>query len=114
MMRWFGLTPYAPVCLSADWAPTPIGFPCDYCDEPVAASDNGIIMDGGVVMHQECQVRMVVGSVACIRANHVGCGEGSGHADPPGMTKRQAARASMEAFGETVRREMTPPPRIIH
>jgi len=91
-------------------APTPIGQPCIYCQEPIQDGDQGFLMPCiaadpsrqdemaglAVPVHAECLMRMVVGSVGHQTGR---CGHFGGEMDDPaGMTKRQAARAACETF----------------
>jgi len=70
---------------------------CQHCEEP--------ILDGelspqpvNAPMHFECAARGVLGSVAHIERRCSCFVEGSEEGDPPEMTKRQAARAALEAY----------------
>lgn len=48
--------------------------------------------------HFECGFRMIAGSVAHIQRRCSCFGGHDWHLDPPGMTRRQAARAALEAW----------------
>lgn len=76
---------------------------CPWCGEPVlGVDDRASIIDGMTGrrrwQHRECALRSVSGSVAHIN-QECSCYLGSeGHGDPPGMTRRQAARAAWFAW----------------
>jgi hypothetical protein len=82
-------------------APTPVGAFCGWCEESIEEGDEGEIMPllgaggtvGASVYHRECQVRAVVGSVGH-QSGKCSCFGGT-EEDPPGMTRREAARAAM-------------------
>lgn len=63
---------------------------CAWCVEPKDPNLPGS-------MHPECTFRAVCGSVAHIEGRCSCFVPGSTETDPPGMTKRQAARAAVEA-----------------
>jgi hypothetical protein len=69
---------------------------CVHCEEPVEDWDQcHAFMEP---MHHACGFRAVAGSVAHIQ-KRCGCYvAGSKEEDPPGMTKRQAAEAALEAY----------------
>lgn len=70
--------------------------PCPWCDEAIASADSRRLMSGCPPWHTECFVRSMLGSVAHQR-RRCGCYiPGSTEDDPPGMTKREAARAAVE------------------
>lgn len=82
--------------------PAPVGSPCLSCTEPIAASDQGVVVpffnDLGRLesqaMHRACYLRSVFGSVG----HQMGicpCYGGTVD-DPMGLTKRQAAEAAAE------------------
>jgi hypothetical protein len=87
----------------------PVGQLCGWCAELIARTDRGVIMDHhsqwGIFerpYHDECQFRMLVGSLGHLTE---GCSCFGGHAgDPPGMTRREAARAAMSYWGSKVAR----------
>jgi len=69
---------------------------CVWCDEPVWRGEQhpGVRQP----IHKECAIRTAVGSAAHVQGR---CGcyvPGSVEGDPPGMTRRQAARAAVEAY----------------
>jgi hypothetical protein len=74
---------------------------CELCDEPIAPGDEiSPSTFNGRRVHHECGFRAVAGG-----ANHqlglCSCCGGDMPPDPPGLTRRQAARAALEAY-ETV------------
>lgn len=81
----------------------PIGMVCSHCDELIEAGDSGmwqahIELDRphavGRPVHRECVIRSIVGSVGH-QEGRCSCFGGT-EEDPPGMTKREAARAAAE------------------
>lgn len=102
MNRWFG-EPWpsadrrAPICDDdAERIAVPVGEPCLWCTEAIAATDRGVTMPylsetGAVVVyiHIECHVRSVVGSIGHLRGE-CSCYGGTAE-DPPGVSRRQAA-----------------------
>lgn len=92
-MRWFGVKAFSLFCASDNKTPTPVGAKCDWCEERIIADDDGYMMgfEAVLVWHADCQVRAIIGG-----ANHqIGkcrCCGGSSPPDPPGLTKREAAR----------------------
>lgn len=89
---------------SDDPVPVPVGERCLHCGEPIAAADTGFITpyidrSGGCAaraFHRECMLRNVLGSVGHQRKK-CSCYGGT-EEDPPGMTKREAARAAVRLF----------------
>lgn len=70
---------------------------CVYCDEPVAGGEQHDHFPGQP-MHIECGFRSLVGSVAHL-LRRCSCFQlGSTMGDPPGMTKREAAKAALTLF----------------
>lgn len=71
---------------------------CSYCNEhilPHEAQDKFVC---GAPFHMDCHARAVIGSVAHIQERCSCFIPGSNEHDPPGMSKRQAARAAVEAL----------------
>lgn len=106
-MRWFGPAPFSNACIDTPHAPTPIAT-CVWCEEPFAEDDSGYLvphMDGGPptehAYHPDCWQRQITGSVAHIE-HRCACYGGS-EEDPPGMTRREAATAAVEAFDRRMR-----------
>jgi hypothetical protein len=91
--------------------PTPVGEECLHCGEPIAEGDAGIVMpcielgeDGHArapkrAQHRECFLRTMVGSVAHQEGRCSCFGGKDEDEDPPGMSKREAARAACQHAG---------------
>ena len=97
-MKWFGKLTTARYDAEEDRIAAPVGRKCEYCCEPIGKNDSGLVYDDGSPIHRNCHLRQVIGPVAHIELR---CGcfvKGSTEADPPGMTRRQAADAAVEAF----------------
>lgn len=78
---------------------TPLHMACRHCGERFAEGDMGMIDEGGTALHYECSMRLVIGSVG---HQHKTCFcYGGDHEDPPGMTKREAARAALRLFEQS-------------
>ena len=68
---------------------------CGFCEEPIQAGEKA--PGTGTPLHRECQIRLIVGSVAHVE-RRCGCYvEGSQESDPPHMTRRQGARQALAA-----------------
>lgn len=84
---------------------TPIGALCMHCDEPIAPGDSGVVVphiDASrqtslMVRHRECFLRDALGSVGH-QLGRCTCFGGT-EEDPPGLTRREAARAAVVAAG---------------
>lgn len=71
---------------------------CAWCDEPITDDTRYGDMNPLISQHPECLFRSIMGSVAHIE-RRCGCYvPGADEADPPGMTRREAARAACEAW----------------
>jgi hypothetical protein len=70
---------------------------CQYWTEPLLAGDDGWILCNGAVLHHECNLRGVVGSVAH-QERRCSCFGGTANDEEDGMTRRQGARAAVEYF----------------
>lgn len=95
-MRAFGDINWA---VELDRVPTPVGQQCLHCEEPIEAGESGVTMpyDNGTEvkeepMHRECVLRTIFGSVGH-QERRCQC-FGGDYDDPPGMTRRQAAKAA--------------------
>ncbi len=111
-MRWFGESWDAPVCHETPHVPTPVGEPCAWCGEPITANDRGVLIwrleikkvvtyrslhaspGGHRPWHVECNFRAIAGSVGH-QKRRCSCFGGE-EDDPPGLSKREAARAAWE------------------
>ena len=111
MIRWFGPEGPAPfVTYDLERIDPPLGERCSHCDEPIAAGDYGITMphmdrneDGTYSatdrpLHDECNVRKLVGSLAHQTGTCTCVDPNSTHHDPPGLTRREAAKAAASLF----------------
>lgn len=95
-MKWFGINWGASICHSCEHEPTPVGTICGGCGEAIEKSDNGVSMPVDTVMHLECFLRSVLGSVGHQKKT-CSC-YGGNEEDPPGMTLREAAKAAVELW----------------
>lgn len=72
---------------------------CEYCSEPLLPGDQvSRIVVNGRPMHHECGARILLGTLAHVEGR---CGcyvPGADEGDPPGMTRRQAATATLAAY----------------
>lgn len=68
---------------------------CTWCDEPVEIHERH--PNSQQPFHYACFFRSVAGSVAHLEGRCSCCIVGAEEGDPPGMTKREAARAAFEA-----------------
>jgi hypothetical protein len=95
---WFGLAPWGKICESMPRVDAPVTMCCSYCEERIGPEDNGqvTIVDGTPIqaVHQECLLRMVLGSLGH-QQRKCSCYGGTAE-DPPGMTKREAAKATVD------------------
>lgn len=97
-MQWFGEWS-GPVCEHDAKIPAPVGATCEWCGEQIAANDNGVLLLPAIpgtgapqTMHRECFRRSVLGSIGHLERRCSCCVPGSTETDPPGMSKRAAAR----------------------
>lgn len=60
---------------------------CTHCNEPMEMVDD-------VTLHTECRIRLVMGSAAHQLGECTCCG--GTRADPPGVSRREAARLAYE------------------
>lgn len=102
------------------WTDTPIGKPCDWCEEIFIAADRGVsvprlnIVIAGreedeetrAYYHFNCFLRSIIGSVAHLEGKCTCCG-GSSH-EPPGLTRRQAADAAVLLFHQKQKKQNEP------
>lgn len=104
-VQWFGLAPFGGICEDDNHVETPVGQKCGWCDETIEATDAGTRMihmgsldptDGSKLeahyrpYHQECQLRMIVGSYAHIRGE-CSCFTGEPEGEL-GMSMREEAK----------------------
>lgn len=76
---------------------------CAHCAEPILEDDQ-VSCSANEVFHFECWMRTLVGSVAHVEHRCSCFVPGSTDNDPPDMTARQAARATLEAYYRLRRR----------
>lgn len=72
---------------------------CQWCDEPVTLLELRQSADlnlSGQATHHECSLRSVIGSVG--HQKRLCSCYGGDQEDPPGLTRREAARAAAEYF----------------
>lgn len=107
-MRWFGRAYGARYEVDTPHVPTPVGEVCGWCDEAIAAHDDGLVLPllgeperTRIAYHYECHLRRVIGGV-----NHQlhlchceGCA-GVLPPDPPHMTRREAAIAAVRTAAD--------------
>lgn len=77
--------------------PRPFADICPFCNEPIAPTDRLDNTIQNVRVHWECGFRAVMGGVNHIRKICTCCG-GTDDPDPPGMTRREAARAALDEW----------------
>ena len=73
---------------------------CEHCGEPILPTDrvDEDRMEGGRALHFECGARLALGSVAHIEHRCSCYVPDSDEFDPPGMTRRQAAKAALDLY----------------
>jgi hypothetical protein len=92
---WFGKRYPAPLYDDCPQTETPVGRECEYCDEPIAMGEDGVILHSGTLLHRECNLRMIIGSVAH-QEKRCACYGGTGSDQDDGLTRREGARAAIE------------------
>lgn len=101
-MRWFGKSWGSPLNEDCPQVLPPAGH-CLWCGEVILDHETGVIYSNGPAAHLECFLRQTFGSVGHQRGLCL-CDGGPGTLnDPPGLNKRQAARAAVEEFERTHR-----------
>lgn len=106
--HWFGSRSWCLITDEGTQVDTPVGSPCLFCEDVVGADDYGYIRpyfgtDGGryVAVHRECDFRVAMGGVECLKRQRDGTHVVGDHEpDPPGLSKREAAQASWDFFDE--------------
>jgi hypothetical protein len=102
-VQWFGNSPWAPFCDFGERVPIPVGELCSHCEERIEAGDSGYYQaEGDYAFHEACYLRGMVGSVGH-QLGTCSC-HGGGDGDPPGMSKREAARAAFQLFSNRAMR----------
>lgn len=102
-MKAFGDLNWA---VELDRIDTPVGEKCIFCEEPIVEGDVGVVMPflgvdeetNIVPQHKECVLRGIFGSVGHQKKT-CSCFGGT-EEDPPGMTKREAAKAAAKLAGD--------------
>lgn len=96
-------------------AETPIGQPCNWCQEPIVEGDSGIMLTAWdvsgkakrVPLHKECELRSVLGSLGHMmrKCSCYVTDKRLAVDDPPHLTRREAAKAAWDFFysGEWVK-----------
>lgn len=105
-MQWFGKDWGAPILAELDHQPTPISEFCLFCEERILEQDDGFLIFDGEKgrrrpVHWECNLRQVVGSVGHLTGK-CSC-HGGTDGDPPGMTRREAAKAAVALWERNFR-----------
>lgn len=108
MPYWFGASSWCLITDEGTQVDTPVGLQCLFCEETVDEDDYGYIRpylgtDGArhVPIHRECDFRMAMGGVECLKRQRAGTHVVGDHEpDPPELSKREAARASWDFFEE--------------
>lgn len=101
-LKWFGSEPWGPVCRVTARIDIPVGDACEWCGELFEAGDFGIAIPADYrPWHQECFQRSVYGSVGhqLEQCECHGCTDTS----EVGISRRQAARASVDLFGKRIK-----------
>jgi hypothetical protein len=65
---------------------------CLYCNDPILPGEKRVPVNFDDVLHRECHIRMLVGSVGHLMKT-CSC-YGGNEEDPPDMTKHEAAHAA--------------------
>lgn len=130
-MKWFGPKPFSPACEPGDQVPTPTAIDCYHCEERIKEGDEGYMMprlpasegagilaafnaDGVldlayIVQHYECHMVGTIGHVRCLltHGSRGVCPDGVDR-DPPGMSKRAAAKLAERLWQAQQRNALTP------
>jgi hypothetical protein len=102
MSKWFGTSWNAPCCMPETHVATPVGLPCEHCEEEFETGDDGFVIpvmtdpprEG--YFHRACWLRSTIGSVGhqkCLCHCYGGSEE-----DPPGLSRREAAQAALAHY----------------
>lgn len=94
-MAWFGESWGAPINDECPQIDVPFGAVCLWCEDLIDEDDSGIRYVNGPVAHAECFIRSVVGGVNHQRGT-CSCQGGPDDPDPPGVSRREAAREAWE------------------
>jgi len=74
----------------------PLNKHCIYCGDPVFPNEISLPINISDVIHRECDIRMIAGSIGH-QMKTCSC-YGGNYEDPPEMTKREAAHAAAFMF----------------
>jgi len=86
---------------------------CAHCTEPILEGEERMPFNAGLVlMHRNCGLRGIIGSLAHLQGRCSCFVPGSTAGDPEGMTLRQAADAAVEEWKrlESLRRAVAASP----
>lgn len=99
-VSYFGEPWPSTLCDESAQSRTPVGTACIHCGESIVDGDSGVFYSNETPTpaHRNCFLRAVIGSVAHIQKRCSCFVPGSHEDDPPGLTKRQAADAAVEAW----------------
>jgi hypothetical protein len=117
-VRWFGKAYGALYEQDMPHTDTPVGVACRLCDEPIADSDDGFMVQVrqgdwlDVPEHYECHLRRVIGGLNHLKGRCICCG-GTEPPDPPELSKREAAKAAVDEYNSR-RTPMRPLPQRGH
>lgn len=108
MPYWFGPESWCVITDEGTKVDAPLGLSCLYCDEAVDEDDSGYmrpvvaVAERAIVpVHRECDFRMVMGGVECMKRQRDGTHVVGDHTpDPPDLSKREAACAAWEFYDE--------------
>lgn len=102
-VEYFGERWDVPFLQDAVQVPAPVGEVCVHCDEPIRDGEQGVIR--GYVsllgiqtpepVHRECDLRMILGGINHLNGDCT-CHGGTQPPDPPGVTRRDAARLVLD------------------
>lgn len=119
MNHYFGAAWNANIRTAYQKTPTPVGGLCSWCEEEIVEGDQGFVLPQGNAIiqneekvfdrmevafrpvHLDCFLRQIYGSVGHIEKK-CSC-HGGDREDPPGLTVRQAATASVKLYESKVR-----------
>lgn len=105
-MKWFGKGHGASYERTTPRCTPPRGHQCEHCFELIKQTDDGFLMpyfEGQefkeLALHYECHMRRILGGLNHLLRVCTCCG-GSEPPDPPELSRRDAARAALDAWTE--------------
>ena len=105
-MKWFGKSSGAPYERDTPNCAVPQGQQCVHCFELIRPEDHGFLMPyvealevKDIALHYECHMRRIVGGLNHVLGGCICCG-GKEPPDPPELSRRDAARAALDAWNE--------------